>query len=160
MNRANAFVVVMACGMYLTCASNLLAQDWPQWRGPTRDGHARDARLPARWPETPPEPTWRVTIGEGYSGPAVADGLVFITDRQKGPETERVLCLDAETGEEIWSFNLNDTNFIEISLESDGTTPFAKLLPGDFAIFPASTPTMYAKADTGSCNMQVCGVER
>ena len=45
---------------------------------------------------------WSTPIGEGYSGPAVAEGRVYITDRQKEAGTERVLCLDAETGKEIW----------------------------------------------------------
>src|SRR5205085_6048398 len=56
---------------------------------------------------------WSTPIGEGYSGPAVADGLVYITDRQRGPGTERVLCLDAETGKEVWKHEYEVTYTIQ-----------------------------------------------
>ena len=52
----------MACGLILslalTLAPALPAADWPQWRGPNRDGHAPDAQLPAKWPAAPPAPKW------------------------------------------------------------------------------------------------------
>jgi len=97
------------------------ADDWPQWRGPQRDGIWRemgivdaiaDSRLPVKW---------RMPIGGGYSGPAVADGRVYVMDyqRQTGnatkesgqrdalQEDERVICFDAETGSEIWRHTYN-----------------------------------------------------
>lgn len=45
---------------------------------------------------------WSAPVGEGYSGPAVADGRVFLTDRIIDGELERILCFDAETGTELW----------------------------------------------------------
>lgn len=49
-------------------ASPDLRADWPQSRGPNRDGHAVGARLPAKWPESVPRPTWRANVGEGHAG--------------------------------------------------------------------------------------------
>jgi outer membrane protein assembly factor BamB len=75
-------------------------RDWPQWRGPNRDGVARGARLPRDWPAHPPRPVWRVEVGEGYSSPVIADGQLFIMSRQGDQEV--CLCLDAATGQEKW----------------------------------------------------------
>ena len=48
---------------------------------------------------------WRVPIGSGYSGPSVADGRVYVTDRLTKPkQVERVHCFDWETGESLWSY--------------------------------------------------------
>src|SRR4051794_13504164 len=62
------------------------ADDWPQWRGPQRDGHARGARLPAAWPEKPPRPLWKRAVGAGQSSPVVAGGRLFVLGRQGGRE--------------------------------------------------------------------------
>lgn len=86
----------------LTLALTLQAADWPQWRGPTRDGHARGAQLPGQWAARPPEPKWTAAVGLGYSGPAVARGKVFIHTRDDETGNERCLCLDAATGKQIW----------------------------------------------------------
>ena len=49
---------------------------------------------------------WRVPIGSGYSGPTVADGRVYVTDRQTDPKpVERVLCFDAKTGRNLWTYS-------------------------------------------------------
>lgn len=80
------------------------ADEWPQWRGPGRDGVWSEEgvvdsfdveRLPLKW---------SVPISSGYSGPTVADGRVYVTDRCVEPEqTERVHCFDAETGQPVWT---------------------------------------------------------
>ena len=47
---------------------------------------------------------WSVPVAEGYSGPAVANGRVYLTDRQPAEQNERILCLDVETGDEVWKY--------------------------------------------------------
>jgi outer membrane protein assembly factor BamB len=60
--------------------SEALADDWPQWRGPNRDGKSAETGLLKSWPSGGPKRLWKVTgIGRGYSGPAVAGGRIFIT---------------------------------------------------------------------------------
>jgi outer membrane protein assembly factor BamB len=78
----------------------LTAQDWPQWRGPNRDGVAVGSRLPAKWPAAAPEPKWKAGVGDGYSGPAVVGNRVYILGREG--KNERCLCFDAATGKELW----------------------------------------------------------
>jgi outer membrane protein assembly factor BamB len=75
------------------------AADWPQWRGPNRDGNVSDAKIPAAWPKALKE-EWKVTVGVGHSSPVVADGRIYIFARQG--EEEVLLCLDASSGKEMW----------------------------------------------------------
>lgn len=75
------------------------AQDWSQWRGPSRDGLVPAASAPASWPISLRR-AWRVEIGEGYSSPVVSRGSVFVHSR-KDPE-EVVIALDLATGKVIW----------------------------------------------------------
>jgi outer membrane protein assembly factor BamB len=81
-----------------------LADDWPQWRGPNRDGVWTETGLVERFESQQLPLKWRVAIGSGYSGPAVAAGRVFVMDRIARPALqERVRCFRAETGEAVWS---------------------------------------------------------
>jgi outer membrane protein assembly factor BamB len=89
----------------LVIAATAAADDWPQWRGPTRDGVWRETGLIDKFagPEVPI--IWRAPIGPGYSGPSVYQGLVFVTDRIVEPkQQERVLAFDARTGKSVWTF--------------------------------------------------------
>lgn len=77
------------------------ANEWSQWRGPYRDGVARDARLPAKLPEKLPAPRWKASVGEGYSGPVISRGQVFIMGREKDGK-EACLSFDADSGKRLW----------------------------------------------------------
>jgi outer membrane protein assembly factor BamB len=78
------------------------ADDWPQWGGPQGDCVWRETGIVDELPAGLLPRKWATPIGEGYSGPAVANGLVYVTDRLRDAGTERVLCLDAGTGAEVW----------------------------------------------------------
>lgn len=99
----NTFVLwfVLLCSV----ASPILAEDWPQWRGVNRDAVIQEQGLMKTLPAGTLPRRWSVPVGSGYSGPSVAKGLVFLTDR--GPEgidkeVERVLCFKADDGELVW----------------------------------------------------------
>lgn len=81
-----------------------MADDWPQWRGKDRNGVWSETGVVEAF-ETEQLPlVWSVDIGPGYSGPTVANGRVYITDRITEPkQIERVHCFDAKTGNQIWS---------------------------------------------------------
>ncbi|MEX0819549.1 MAG: PQQ-binding-like beta-propeller repeat protein [Pirellulaceae bacterium] len=82
----------------------LVADEWPQWRGPQRDGVWRETGIIDRFPSDSIEAVWRQPIGAGYSGPTVADGRVYVTDRIVEPEQiERIHCFDWKTGQKAWS---------------------------------------------------------
>lgn len=80
-------------------AQTLDAQQWPQWRGPARDGSVPAANLPAGWPAAF-EPRWRLEVGEGYSSPVVDANRVFVHSRKDPDET--VTAIDLSNGKIIW----------------------------------------------------------
>lgn len=81
-------------------ASPDVSAQWPQWRGPTRDGLVPAEHVPASWPAKL-TPQWTQKVGEGYSTPVVAGGRVFVHSRQDLDEI--VTALDATTGKPLWS---------------------------------------------------------
>src|SRR3954469_7326288 len=98
---------------FVGLATTAYADDWSQWLGTKRDGVWREEGILEKFPKGGPKVRWRVPIGGGYAGPAVADGKVYVTDRILAPGasdpdnpfsrstsegTERVLCLDEATG--------------------------------------------------------------
>lgn len=95
------FLLSLSFTLALTPA---IGADWPQWRGPNRDGHALGARLPAQWSENAPKPSWRAKIGEGYAGASVAGGKVFIIGRDNAKKIERAYCFDLVSGKQLWEF--------------------------------------------------------
>jgi outer membrane protein assembly factor BamB len=115
----------------------LRANDWPQWLGPQRDGVWRETGILERFTQKGPKVRWRTPISMGYSGPAVAGGRVYITDRTlpRGGQNsndpfgrssiagkERVLCLDEATGKILWTQEYDCT--YEVSYPSGPrTTP-------------------------------------
>ena len=89
------------------------AADWPQWRGPNRDGKSAEKGLLKGFPEGGPKLLWQVTepdiIGTGYGTPAVVKGRLYIVgaDSAKKDAAESVACLDAATGAPIWKMPLD-----------------------------------------------------
>jgi outer membrane protein assembly factor BamB len=82
-----------------------LTQDWPDWRGTNRDGIWKESGIVETFDSDEIELRWSVPIGPGYSGPTVWDGKVYVTDRLERPkQSERVLCFDAQNGEQIWVY--------------------------------------------------------
>jgi outer membrane protein assembly factor BamB len=80
-----------------------VADDWPQWRGPERDGVWRETGIVETFAGPTIPHVWRAEVSNGYAGPTVADGRVYVTDRVRDPdEAERVLCFDAATGKPLW----------------------------------------------------------
>lgn len=75
------------------------AQDWPQWRGPKRDGVVAAFSAPASWPDQLTE-QWKVEVGQGYATPLLVGDRLYLYTRQK--EDEVMSALDAQTGKVIW----------------------------------------------------------
>jgi outer membrane protein assembly factor BamB len=95
------FVFLVTC---LLLQSLTRADDWPQWRGPNRDGVWNETGIVEKFDANQLPIKWRAPISSGYSGPTVADGRVFVTDRLTDPnDVERVLCFDADSGKPLWT---------------------------------------------------------
>jgi outer membrane protein assembly factor BamB len=83
-----------------TCA---LAQDWPQFLGPGRNGVYAGGDLAARWPAGGPAVVWKKDVGQGFSGPVVSQGRLILFHRVGNKEV--IDAMDAATGRAIWSFD-------------------------------------------------------
>ncbi|MCX7014469.1 MAG: PQQ-like beta-propeller repeat protein [Candidatus Sumerlaeota bacterium] len=93
-------------GLWLTLsAAAVRADDWPQWRGPGRDGVWKETGVVETFDKPQLDLVWRQPIGGGYCGPTVAQGRLYVADRLTTPtEQERILCFDAMTGERLWAY--------------------------------------------------------
>jgi outer membrane protein assembly factor BamB len=85
--------------------------DWPQWRGPNRDGLSPETGLRTNWPPSGPRVLWQRQIGRGFSTPAIAGGRLYQIVTETDPnhpdapaDHEAILCWDASTGAELWHF--------------------------------------------------------
>ncbi|MBM3982718.1 MAG: hypothetical protein FJ304_21090, partial [Planctomycetes bacterium] len=96
--RALALLVAVAAGAAL--APNSHGGDWPQFRGPNRDGKATDFKAPKKWPEALAQ-KWKVTVGDGVATPALVGDKLYVFSREAGAEVTR--CLNADTGKEVWT---------------------------------------------------------
>jgi outer membrane protein assembly factor BamB len=129
MTRLTAWIILLS----LCCAVRVLhADDWPEWRGAGRRGVLAETGLVEAFPAEGLSVAWRTPIRSGYSGPAVADGRVFITDaRRPDPRTtavvERAMALDEQTGEVLWTREW-ETDYAGLQLV--------------YAIGPRATPTV------------------
>ncbi len=94
--KVHLILQILAVGSAITT----FAADWPQWRGPQRDGLSTG--LPVHLPKDGSQmlPKWKVPIGTGFSSPIVSGGRVYFLDDQGGQET--VHCLEAKSGKQIW----------------------------------------------------------
>jgi outer membrane protein assembly factor BamB len=80
------------------------ADDWPQWRGPNRDGVWNETGVVEKFAAKELTPKWRVPLGPGYCGPTIAAGHVYVMDRQTDPkQTERVHCFRSADGKPLWT---------------------------------------------------------
>ena len=120
-NLSKALVVVC---VLLISASVVFAQDWPQWRGPNRDGKVSGFTAPQKWPKELTQ-KWKVTVGSGDATPALVGNKLYVFTRQGGEEV--TLCLNAGDGKEVW----------QNKYEAQAVTGAASRHPG-----PRSSPTV------------------
>lgn len=92
---------LVAC-LALTAAVN--AADWPQFRGPARNGISRETGLLRSWPEGGPEERWTLSVAEGFAGAAIVEGRVYFNDYEVDTNRWVVRCVSLQSGEELWRF--------------------------------------------------------
>ena len=80
------------------------AADWPQWRGPERNGVWNETGILESFPSGGLKITWRAPVGRGWSSPVVSQGRVYVTDAEveSSKARERVICFDEGTGKRCW----------------------------------------------------------
>lgn len=140
----------------LLCAPSApaVAADWPQWRGPNRDGHAP-------WLEIGDEgvrdlPTrWSIHVGEGYSGPVIVGDLVYIHERVG--EYEQVRAVRRSDGEDVWRYRYPAPYEMHPAARVHGKGPKATPTVRDGFIWAYGISSILTclRADTGELVWQV-----
>ena len=79
---------------------------WPRFRGPEYDGICRqETSLAQSWPEGGPPVLWSVPLGEGYAGPAIKNGRVYVIDYDRPNAADVIRCFSLDDGAEIWRYS-------------------------------------------------------
>jgi outer membrane protein assembly factor BamB len=104
--------------------------DWPQWRGPHRNGVSQETGLLKQWPAGGPRLVWQLNdIGDGYSTPSVVGARIYLMSN-RGMENEFVQCLSTRDGKVIWTTRVgkvgNPSDFLYAKARSTPT------VDGDF----------------------------
>ena len=138
-------------------ASAASAADWPQWRGPARDGRASLAPR-ATWPEAL-TPAWTITVGEGHASPVVVGDRVYVFSREG--EEEVVQALDLATGKRVWRASYPAPYTMNSAATGHGKGPkstptvaggrvFTFGISGILSAFDAATGRLAWRKDTGT----------
>jgi outer membrane protein assembly factor BamB len=91
--------------LFLGASGFIRANDWPQWRGPDRNGISKETGLLKQWPKDGPKLRWKITgLGNGYSTPAVAGGRIYLQSDRGNDEF--AIALDEKDGKEVWSAHI------------------------------------------------------
>ncbi len=98
LRNVTVFVVLVTAS--ITFNNSTQAGDWPQWLGPTRNGVTTEVIEP--WSESPPL-QWSHPVGNGFSVPVVAAGIVYVHAAVKGEQAEQVTAFDLKSGDEKWT---------------------------------------------------------
>src|ERR1051326_4106813 len=88
---------LLAVAAALSCALNASAADWPQWRGPNREGVSSEK---VKWPAGGPKVIWKASVGTGFSSVSVSHGRVYTMGNEG--EKDTIWCLDAAKGKPVW----------------------------------------------------------
>ncbi len=95
---------ILSIAILALCSSLQAADSWPEFRGPSGDGHAPDAKTPTTWNETS-KTRWKVPVaGKAWSSPVVADGRVYVTTAvvESDRLSLRALCYQLADGASVW----------------------------------------------------------
>jgi outer membrane protein assembly factor BamB len=115
--------------------------DWPQWRGPKRDGVSQERGLLKQWPTQGPKLLWQINdIGDGYSTPSVVGTRIYLMSN-RGFDNEFVQALSTEDGKPVWTTRIgnvgNANDFLYAKARStptvDGDSIYALGSDGDLA---------------------------
>jgi outer membrane protein assembly factor BamB len=99
-------IILGTCLLFL--AQSARPDDWPQWRGPERNGTSKETGLLQEWPKEGPNLAWKnENVGSGYAAPSVVGNRVYLLGNQ-GLENEFVEALDSRTGQRLWQTRLGN----------------------------------------------------
>lgn len=122
-------LIIASAFLLMTFANSVCAQDWPQFLGPGRNSTSTQKNLLRSWPESGPEVLWTANVGNGYGGPVVKDGVVYLLDRNDSIG-DIMRSFELSTGKELWNY----------AVASPGSFPF----PGSRSVPAIDGNNVYA----------------
>ena len=103
--------VLLSALLTITVGSTAPIPEWPQWRGPLRNGVSSETGLLKQWPDKGPAMTWSITnLGEGYGSVAIKADRIYVqgTNGAASAAKSAVFCLNRADGKTIWSVTLGE----------------------------------------------------
>ncbi len=137
-----------AAAGFLILASSLRAEEWPGWRGPRGDGTSLEKQVPTRWDgEKADGLVWKTAVpGDGHSSPIVFGKRVFVSTALVDTQDRVLLCLDRETGQEVWRRTVmtaplerkhRENSYASSTPATDGERVYVSFLDGFDAVVAA-----------------------
>jgi outer membrane protein assembly factor BamB len=137
--------------LVLSSAIAIVADDWPQWRGPQRNGISRETGLLKEWPKEGPKLLWKITDADsGYSTPSVVGDRLYLLGND-GPDSEFAQALAIADGKRVWRTRLGKVgpNNPQMNYAAARSTPtvegeflYALSSDGDLACLEVGTGKM------------------
>ena len=125
-------VCLSISGTFITRSASMgtSTSDWPQWRGPERNGVSKESGLLKQWPAEGPKLLWQMDdIGDGYSTPSVVGNRIYLMSN-RGMDNEFVLALSTQDGKPVWTSRVGNVgNGIDFLYSKARSTP---TVDGDF----------------------------
>lgn len=142
------FPLVLLAASLASLGQMARAEDWPGWRGPRGDGTSAEKQVPFQWDAAKGEGVaWSAEIpGEGHSSPIVLGKRVFVTSAMAATEERLLLCLDRDSGKELWRRTVltsvlerkhRENSYASSTPATDGKRVFVSFLDGDNAMLAA-----------------------
>jgi outer membrane protein assembly factor BamB len=91
--------------LVVCAATTVMAADWVQWRGPSRDNQSTETGLYRTWPAGGPKVLWKTTVAEGYAGVSIKAGRLYLNDYDPVKKEHVVRCLSMADGKEVWRWS-------------------------------------------------------
>ena len=131
--RSSNFSARLLSLLFALTAAGAVAEDWPQFRGHTGQGHSSESGLPMEWSESR-NVKWKTPVpGQGWSSPVVAGGRVWLTTavRERNAASLRAVAFDVETGREVVNVEVfRLTNAVVLNVKNSFASP-TPIVEGD-----------------------------
>ena len=139
--------IVLALITATLALASITAQDWNQWRGPSRTGVAAAFDAPAAWPDRPTK-AWQMKVGTGHSSPVVASGRVFQFSRLG--EQEIVTAVELATGQQAWQQRYDAQYDVNPAAQAHGPGPKSTPVVAGTRLFTFGISGTLSAFDTAS----------
>ena len=124
-----------------------LLADWPQWRGPARDGIASGFTAPATWPAQLTK-KWQATVGAGHASPVIAGNRIVVHARQGNREV--VTAFDLASGKQLWQEGVDAPYTMNSAATGHGPGPKSTPLVADGRVFTLGISGIFSAHDLAS----------